>query len=181
MQKMSDCICEKCGKTFQRRTTEHTRNLKLGRRVFCSGRCSSATTIRENMGDSFGSCQNSSHLSKYKRKGDEFTPFRYCLKTIKGRPRGQKEVTITLRDLKDVWDSQDGICPFTGQKMIPRKHSRTHQELFPNHASLDRINNNLGYVPGNVRFISVMANFARNVFTDQQLIDFCKQVAMNHE
>ena len=38
----------------------------------------------------------------------------------------------------------------------------------------------LGLGKGNVRFISMMANFCRNDFTDEQVIDFCRKVISNN-
>jgi hypothetical protein len=46
-------------------------------------------------------------------------------------------------------------------------------------ASLDRIDNSKPYVQGNVRFISLMANYAKNDMTDAELVGFCKAVASN--
>lgn len=45
-------------------------------------------------------------------------------------------------------------------------------------ASLDRIDNSKGYLKGNVRFVSMMANLARSTFSDNELIRFCKSVAV---
>lgn len=44
-------------------------------------------------------------------------------------------------------------------------------------ASLDRVDCSLGYVRGNVRFVSVIANYARMNFTDEELVGFCHAVA----
>ena len=46
-------------------------------------------------------------------------------------------------------------------------------------ASLDRIDNSKGYVQGNVRFVSVMFNFARNKFSDEEVIEFAQAVIKN--
>ena len=46
--------------------------------------------------------------------------------------------------------------------------------------SLDRVDCTKGYVPGNVRFVTVMANYCRNRFEDKDLIGFCREVAKHH-
>lgn len=51
----------------------------------------------------------------------------------------------------------------------------------PWNASLDRIDNAKGYIQGNVRFITVMANLARSTFTDEQVLEFCHAVVQNHK
>lgn len=43
-------------------------------------------------------------------------------------------------------------------------------------ASLDRIDNSISYMKGNVRFISVMANYARNTFDDEEVVKFAEAV-----
>lgn len=53
-------------------------------------------------------------------------------------------------------------------------------EQDPSNASLDRIDNSKGYIEGNVRFVALMANLARQSFTDEQMIAFCKAVATNN-
>lgn len=45
-------------------------------------------------------------------------------------------------------------------------------------ASLDRIDNSLGYVVGNVRFVAVMANLARGEYSDSELRSFCASVVL---
>lgn len=82
--------------------------------------------------------------------------------TIKTR----REFTITLDDL---WPFPD-YCPIFGYKLIYKKSKdRGHRpkEL----ASIDRIDANKGYVPGNVQIISWEANRLKGAMTLPQLID----------
>ncbi|NDB59958.1 hypothetical protein EB001_16140, partial [bacterium] len=81
--------------------------------------------------------------------------------------------------LFQLWETQNGICPFTKQKLELRTHNYTHIENRPYQASLDRIDNNKGYVKGNVRFVALIFNYARNNFSDEQVLEFCKQVALD--
>lgn len=46
-------------------------------------------------------------------------------------------------------------------------------------ASIDRINGDLGYRQGNVRFVSIMANLARSLYPDEFVISFAKLVTEN--
>lgn len=48
--------------------------------------------------------------------------------------------------------------------------------LTPRRASLDRIDSSIGYIPGNIRFVSVMANYCKNSFSDQEVFEFCQAV-----
>ena len=51
--------------------------------------------------------------------------------------------------------------------------------MHPNTASLDRIDSSLGYIPGNVQFVSVIANYAKRDFQEEELFEFCEAVVRN--
>jgi len=118
---------------------------------------------------------------------DEFSPFRWFIRTTKQRTKSKnrsnekfQEFNLSLEYLKDLWKKQSGICPLTGCNLILPKGTGNEvawENKSPYNASLDRIDNSIGYLEGNVRFISVMANYARNTFSDDQLIEFCQQVS----
>jgi hypothetical protein len=92
------------------------------------------------------------------------------------------DCNLTVQYLKQLWEKQKGICPFTGQELIlPKNTTKPWEQALPMNASLDRLDNSKGYVEGNVRFIAFMANIARQSFTDEQLIDFCKTVTENQK
>lgn len=113
---------------------------------------------------------------------DEFTSFRWFILRAEYRNRNKNiGCDITVEYLKDLWQKQGGICPISGWKLTLPKDSDGWNEYLPTNASLDRIDNSIGYLKGNVRFISVMANLARQTFSDEQLISFCKAVSLNNE
>ena len=121
-------------------------------------------------------------------KKDEFSPFRHTMSKIKDRykyynykGRNRQEVHITLQDLKDQWDLQEGKCPICGVKLILKTNSnKKNVTCNPYQASLDRVDSDKPYEKGNIRFVSLMANYAKNNFTDEQLIDFCGKVIKTH-
>jgi hypothetical protein len=168
--------CEVCGGVFLRKKGEVNRSKRLGRKMFCSRRCTGiANTV--NLPDE----PPTDHLPKGKNP-DQYSPYREYFKLVRRRTeqRGQ-ELLITLEDLKQQWESQNGICPFTGWKMeIPRTTNWSESPLTPRRASVDRIDSSLGYVPGNIRFVSVIANWCKNNFTDEEVIEFCHAVARQH-
>jgi hypothetical protein len=85
---------------------------------------------------------------------------------------------VDIEYLETLWQQQEGICPFTKQKLVFKKYSDDNTST-PYSASIDRIDNNKGYVKGNIRFVALMFNYARNRFSDDYVIEFCKQVASN--
>lgn len=168
--------CSVCRTKFQRRKSEVKRNADLGRKIYCSRVCCGKDNITNLPKPT---AESAAHLPKGKFC-DSLSPFRYHLKSAKmhSKQRG-KECSITLEQLKNIWDKQNGICPITGWNLTNPSSTSWKGSLTPATASLDRIDNTLGYVDGNVRFIAVMANFCRNKFTDVEVIFFCKSVVAN--
>lgn len=113
--------------------------------------------------------------------------FRYQYNMIKGRCKKTRNTTDNHRKiheldfdieyLKEVWDNQNGICPISNIRLILKTNKTKKEQLSICHASIDRIKPELGYIKGNIRFISVMANYAINdKFSDDDLYMFCKTV-----
>lgn len=166
MENKIECICSVCSKKFERSKSEVKRNKKLNRKVYCSRICSGVgnkETSKKNLKDFLSNID----LLKPDNRKDLYTPYRYFLRCAKRR---YKEVDISLEDLKQLWESQMGICPLTG-KNLSIEHNYS-----PYQASLDRIDNSKGYIKGNLRYIALIANYCRNNFADQEVFDFCKSV-----
>lgn len=169
--------CEKCGKRFERERGEHNRNLKKGRKTYCSLKCTG--NILNIPVDKI--CHDPSYLNPANRL-DEFSPYRWHLK---GCRRRNKEngcgVSITLQDLKEQWEKQNGKCPYTGWdlKNLDKTSPSSQLPLTPDRASLDRIDSSKGYEKDNIQFVSFMAQCAKNVFTEEDVLRFAEAVAIN--
>ncbi len=172
-QKMVELTCSVCGKVFIRYASEVKRNQQLGRRVYCSLKC----TGKDNVGNLPPTPHDLEYLQPGKQT-DEYSPFREYFKLIKRRTlQRNEELIITLEDIKQQWDEQNGTCPFTGWKLqIPRTSRWEEFPITPRRASIDRIDSSIGYMPDNIQFVAVMANYCKNNFTDQDVIDFCRAV-----
>ena len=106
---------------------------------------------------------------------DDYTPFRWFIARARNRAhKGQHDLTVEY--LKQVWERQGGRCELTGLTMSLPRSTAGFNERHPQNASLDRVDNNLGYVQGNVRFLCLMANLARSNFEDEDVRDFCRAV-----
>jgi hypothetical protein len=93
------------------------------------------------------------------------------------RERGNQECTITLADLKRQWDKQAGVCPYTGWELENPLTSKWRKlDSHPARASLDRVDSSLGYTPNNIQFVAVIANYAKNSFGEEALLNFCLAV-----
>jgi hypothetical protein len=165
----AETICENCNKLFQKALSELKRNNKLGRKNFCSLSCSISHTNRLVK-------RSVAHLPKGYDRSDEFTPFRY---TYRNALRREKHFDISLEYLKEVWEKQKGICPYSGVTLILPKGTR-HKVPLQVRASLDRIDSTKGYVIGNVQFVSTLINFMKAEITHDETVDFCLQISKNY-
>ena len=87
---------------------------------------------------------------------------------------------LTLEYLSELWDKQQGICPYTGLKMILKENCTAYNRgiATPYQASIDRIDSRFGYIQGNVEFVCLAANYAKNFFAKQEMLDFFKQIKL---
>lgn len=86
---------------------------------------------------------------------------------------------LSLDELKRIWEAQNGTCPLTDWKLIlpiVTQHGDWENGRNSRNASLDRIDSSKGYVIGNVRYIALIANYARNNFSDNDVIGFANAV-----
>ena len=181
MPSLTQLICTGCGTTFTRLTTEVTRCHKRNPNhpFYCSKKCYSVHEVTGKPGrNPNGNPHNALRRGSWK---DEFSPFRYFL--AKARSRKHLEQTdIDLPFLKSLWEAQGGRCSLSGIEMqlpasIEAWVSDTGNPWKP---SLDRIDSAKGYTKGNVRFVTVIGNFCKQGFSDEEVIAFGKAVAVTH-
>ena len=165
--------CKHCGNEIEKIKAEYERRIKkkaVG--FFCNLKCS-------------GSFFNAKHLEKYQGDGsyfkgyqnnrlDQYSPFKYHANKTRSRSKQKGYKTdITIEYLKQIWDKQNGICPYTNIKMqIGRTSADEDIKKTPTKASLDRIDPSIGYIQGNVEFVCYCVNVMKNDFTKEQTIDF---------
>ena len=75
------------------------------------------------------------------------------------------EFSLSKEYLWNLYIAQNKKCAITGDDL---------PEL--DEASLDRIDSNLGYVEGNVQWVTKQANLSKHIMTMQELYDFCEKV-----
>lgn len=154
-------ICKTCSKSFERSLSQYTYQSKKGRESFCSKSCG---TTHNNTQYPKLRTPNAYDISNHaSNKRDEFTGFREFITRIKKRAKSNAkfDCKITLQELKSVWDSQKGICPYTGLALeLPTTLKSLEHNLAK--ASLDRIDSLKGYTVDNVQFISVYINYMKS-------------------
>lgn len=167
MRKQKKVNCCNCGIEFKKDLSEFKRNEKIGRKNYCSIKCSAAINGKIN-------CAIASKVRIERgiigggRKKDEFSIFREYVRRAKRR---HNSVNITVQEVKKQWDKQKGICPYTGIEL----------ELFSKDnlkkASLDRIDSKLGYIIGNIEFVLTSINFMKNDMGVDETIELCKIIS----
>lgn len=168
--------CSVCKAKVLRSRGELNRNAKLGRRIYCSRSCCGKDNVanipEENRrGDVLRLRANN--------RADEYTMFRVFMHRINLRKKDHnRECDLTLQDLKEQWEKQGGICPYTGWKMITPKNTKEKRVRSPAVASIDRIDSKKGYVKGNIEYVSFMAQCAKHAFNKEDVLDFCKSVVV---
>jgi hypothetical protein len=168
-RKLSGCTCYVCGKFFEKPLTEINRNIRMNRNNFCNKKCLGVFNAKN-----FGDRKNNYDITKHSNNAkDGYTGIRALFRRIKQR---HHDYDVDLEYLKELWDN-DNSCVYTGVKLVLPKHTGFNDPLYT--ASLDRIESSKGYVKGNVQYISITANHAKNSMSHEQMINFCNLIVEN--
>jgi len=157
-KKIINLTCNRCKTIFEKELKEYNRQMRKNPHYtfYCSEKCS----------------------TKVSRKRDEFSPFRTFLCSAKrGSDLKHLDMNLDLLYLKKLWEGQNGICSYTKIPMI-LSPCRYQKEFKPDCASLDRIDASKGYVKGNVRFVCLAINYARNRFEERDFKNFLSKCKM---
>ena len=86
--------------------------------------------------------------------------------------RAKLELSITIEDVWKLYQRQGGKCALSGVELsLPLRYNR------PGTASLDRVDNSMGYVAGNVQWVHKYINFMKGTLDQDFFISLCKDVA----
>lgn len=94
--------------------------------------------------------ENNPKLSGRIRKGNQST--------------SRHDITITLDDLKEQWDIQEGICYWLNIKMSLPDLAISRSPFAP---SVDRINSSIGYHKDNIVLCTRFANLGRGAYDNE--------------
>lgn len=172
--KMVTIKCDHCEIDFEKRQSEYKRSTSMGRQNFCSRSCVGKHSHKHLTNSSHERYNVSRHAGNRK---DEYTDFRYYMKHVKSR---YKEYDITLDDLKDLWELQKGICPYSNINLKLSTHTNTSSDIIHS-ASLDRIDSSKGYIKGNIQYVSLAINYMKSTMSHEETIQMCKIIAENYK
>ncbi|NBS68964.1 hypothetical protein EBT31_08615 [bacterium] len=89
------------------------------------------------------------------------------------RRRRFTEYAITVDQLADLWELQDGRCAISG---VVLTHHNDGTGIKDFNASIDRIDSTLGYVPGNVQLVAYRANVLKQSLSADMLYWWVKTI-----
>lgn len=162
--------CIQCEKDFERRIHDHNYNLKKGRKIFCSLQCSNEYSKL----DRSLRMQNMPHVPHPPHYQDPIvSAFKFILTKARKRLKGgiTIELRLTVQDLQNQWEIQNHKCTYSGVELQLPSYSHINDPIYT--ASLDRINSHLGYIKGNIQFVSTIINRAKHELSHDRMLEFC--------
>lgn len=84
---------------------------------------------------------------------------------------------ITMKYLWSLFNTQNGMCAYTGKKIfLPKNVRQLRGENNENIASLDRIDNDKGYIRGNVHWTCKRVNYMKHAMKDEYFLQWVKSI-----
>lgn len=83
--------------------------------------------------------------------------------------RRNLEYELTVTDIYDQYNKQDGLCAYTGRELVTA----------PGHpftASIDRVDSKLGYSPSNIALVGWWVNVMKNEYPLNEYVELCRLV-----
>lgn len=153
-KKTISLTCSKCGKVFEKEFKEYKRRTEKSThcKFYCSRKC--------GLGG----------------KADDYSPFRTFLYLSRKHAKSRGiHFSIDLKYIKKLWETQKGKCFYTSIPMLLFAN-KNKTEFKPEAASLDRIDTSQGYIRGNIRFVCMSINYAKNRFEEKDFVGFLEKV-----
>lgn len=134
----------------------------------------SSTSLKLGKTKSCGCLQKKSVYKGYKNlSGQQWARIKHQAKT--------RNISFNL-SIKDAWhlfQKQDQKCALSG---VPIElHSNYLGSVTNNTASLDRIDNQLGYTINNVQWVHKTVNIMKNKLSDIELIEWCQKILEHNQ
>ena len=89
------------------------------------------------------------------------------------------EFSITIEDIESIYTKQSKKCALSGIDIV--FNSRCKQgKIVRGYASVDRIDNNLGYTQDNIQIVHQDVNYAKQCLSQSDFIRLCNLIARKH-
>lgn len=174
MAKLS-ITCDGCGVEFSKRRADFNKERRKNPecKFYCTLSCHGKQNVTHLKKYNFSI---NSDLRKKASKAADGTnrkyhgrdlPLSILLRKCRGR---RKEFSITIKDLSNLWDAQHGRCALSN---IQLDLNSTSYITMP---SVDRIDSNLGYVSGNIQFVSCALNLAKSTMSNDDALELIRLI-----
>ena len=104
---------------------------------------------------------------KFTGKSRKISPNRYYGRVKRAAKIRGIEISVSKEEMMELLESQNFKCALSNMDISFDEGS----------ASLDRIDNNLGYISSNVQWLHKHVNFMKNTFNEQEFIDLCHKIS----
>jgi len=114
-----------------------------------------------------------------KRKKISESPYRflsYLYTNLKNKRAKRYDFDITRDDLYKIYDKQNGLCAYTGMPLTFIKDGTGNHHT---NISIDRFDNDLGYVKENIRLVCHVINMMKYTLSLEEVLYWCKIMAEN--
>lgn len=90
-----------------------------------------------------------------------------------------KNFELMMDDIQRTYCSQGGLCAFTGLEIsFPKNKKEFLSRLHV--ASVDRMDNSIGYIPSNIQIVNKLINMSRGSLTIDEYKNLCKKIYEKH-
>lgn len=170
--------CNTCNKNFQKEIKEIKRRLKVSPqcKFYCSLSCSGKQNAKQLI--SFADDRELHRKAILAGKGKNIKYFgidKTMAEHLRRCRQRNKECTITLEHLSDIWKQQQGRCAISN---IPLDLTATD---YIQMLSVDRIDSSKGYIIGNVHFVSCALNLAKSTMPINRMHDLLALICNNYK
>jgi hypothetical protein len=87
--------------------------------------------------------------------------------------RGFSDYAVTAEYLAELWRRQDGRCAISGVVLTHHNDGSGPKDF---NASIDRIDSQLGYIPGNVQLVALRVNLLKQSLSNDMLYWWVKTI-----
>jgi hypothetical protein len=128
--------------------------------------------------DGFDSwCKECRRAYRYESRQSLDSHLRARLNSIRDDRRGI-HADLTLEQLVELWNKQEGKCAISGVEMSYQRNKRQHNM---NNCSVDRIDSSGDYTINNSQLVCWIVNRMKGENTTEELIKWCKHIIENQK
>ncbi|HKL44065.1 MAG TPA: hypothetical protein VJ892_02175 [Candidatus Absconditabacterales bacterium] len=134
-------------------------------------------------------CKECKRNRTYKKRSDDRGTIEGALNIIskqlqQGAKKRDIKFEITVDDLLDMREKQDGKCYYTGYEMtygFVHYNEGSQSDKTKYQVSCDRLDNSIGYKRSNVVLCCTVANKMKNTMSEKEFYQICSDISTKHK